>query len=210
MATQNHNFYRIRNHNHYHNHSVLTFYKLLRLLKYILQLKTSHSQLLQGAKLRTNDTVCNSKLYFKKWILIVIGLLMMMMMIQDIELYRKPLKNPETTHVFKAWGVRGTTCLRKKLMMVMLLLIMMIQRTLRSKCFVTFPVSGLAWRTCPIKPESRWWARRRSNHKRFCLWNRPAKKRTETPARWQFVCGLSQWICTVFVSTNRRRIQQNT
>ena len=54
MANQNHNLYRIRNHNHYHNHSVLMFYKLLRLLKSILQLKTSHSQLLQGAKLRTN------------------------------------------------------------------------------------------------------------------------------------------------------------
>ena len=65
MANQNHNLYRIRNHNHYHNHSVLMFYELLRLLKYILQLKTSHSQLLQGTKLRTNVIQnCILKIYF--------------------------------------------------------------------------------------------------------------------------------------------------
>ena len=67
LANQNHNLYRIRIHNHnpYHNQSVLTFYKLLRLLEYILQLKTSHSQSLHRASLRTNDTVCDLKLYLK-------------------------------------------------------------------------------------------------------------------------------------------------
>ena len=208
MANQNHNLYRIRNHNHYHNHSVLMFYKLLRLLKYILQLKTSHSQFRErnwGPMILFVIQNCILKIYFNRdwftndddddsryWTLTE----------SRLRILRQ--------HMYSKLEVDGITCLRKKLMMVMMLMMMMIQMILRSKCFVTFPVSGLAWRTRPIKPESRWWARRRSNHKRFCLWNRPTKQRTETSARWQFVCGLSQWISTIFVSTNRRRIQQNT
>ena len=69
MANQNHNLYRIRNHNHYHNHSVLMFYKLLRLLKYILQLKTSHSQFRErnwGPMILFVIQNCILKIYFNR------------------------------------------------------------------------------------------------------------------------------------------------